>query len=37
MVTTVLTRVAAGSELRPRRAAAVTERNLVALDRKSVV
>lgn len=30
MVTTVLTRVAAGSELRPRRAAAVTERNLVA-------
>jgi lipooligosaccharide transport system permease protein len=29
MVTTVLTRVLAGSELRPRRAAAVTERNLV--------
>jgi len=30
MITTVLTRVLAGSELRPRRAAAVTERNLVA-------
>jgi lipooligosaccharide transport system permease protein len=31
MITTVLTRALAGSELRPRRAAAVTERNIVTL------